>query len=96
MAPRKLPLYSLLVTLAAAGCATSPVKNERLEQFSPGYGYRLDAVEADDTNSDSLFVILTFSGGGTRAAAFAYFGTTPLSLMILAQLAISSGTNFFR
>ncbi len=35
-------------------------------------GYRFENFPADGKNTDSLFVILTFSGGGTRAAAFAY------------------------
>jgi predicted acylesterase/phospholipase RssA len=35
-------------------------------------GYRFENFPADGRNSDSLFVILTFSGGGTRAAALAY------------------------
>jgi len=35
-------------------------------------GYRFENFPATGKNSDSIFVILTFSGGGTRAAAFAY------------------------
>ncbi|MDP1651177.1 MAG: patatin-like phospholipase family protein [Rhodocyclaceae bacterium] len=34
--------------------------------------YRLQSLAPQHGNSDNLLVILTFSGGGTRAAAFAY------------------------
>src|SRR6266550_360752 len=39
---------------------------------APSQGYRFENFPSDGKNSDSLFVILTFSGGGTRAAALAY------------------------
>lgn len=55
-----------------AGCSTLPVENERLEKFAPDYGYRFKNIAPGENNSDELFVILTFSGGGTRAASFAY------------------------
>jgi len=69
--PLRTGIAALLV-LAAAGCATSPVTNARLQQFAPGSGYRFENTVPDDDNSESLFVILTFSGGGTRAASMAY------------------------
>ncbi len=65
-------VYALLCVVLLGGCATSIITNDRLQQFDPDYGYRACNVEADGANSDSLLVILTFSGGGTRAAAFAY------------------------
>jgi len=41
--------------------------------FDPQQGYRFIALEpAPPRNDDETFVVLTFSGGGTRAAAFAY------------------------
>jgi NTE family protein len=55
-----------LVTLA--GCA-GPV-NPRLAAYGDG-GYRYANVRGDD-QEEELFVILAFSGGGTRAAAFSY------------------------
>jgi NTE family protein len=61
-----------LVALAMVGCATTPVENECLTHFCEDDGYRMKNILPDETNSDSLFVVLTFSGGGTRAASFSY------------------------
>jgi len=59
-----------VLILAVAGCATYPV-NPRLSQYNPKTGYRYENLKGPE-NSESLFVILTFSGGGTRAAALSY------------------------
>lgn len=59
-----------VVLCLVVGCAHYPV-NSPLRQYQPSQGYRFDALASPD-NSDSLFVCLTFSGGGTRAAALAY------------------------
>ncbi|MGH8508873.1 MAG: patatin-like phospholipase family protein [Gammaproteobacteria bacterium] len=59
-----------LAALLAAGCASFPVTG-RLDSYDSDKGYRYDRLEANG-NGDELFVVLTFSGGGTRAAAFAY------------------------
>ena len=59
-----------ICTLTLGACAHYPV-NERLESLAPEEGYRFANLDASD-EADSLFVILTFSGGGTRAAAFSY------------------------
>ena len=53
-----------------AGCAHYPV-NQSLEQYSPETGYRFRNMGGPD-NAESLLLILTFSGGGTRAASFSY------------------------
>lgn len=53
-----------------AGCAHYPV-NDRLARHDPATGYRVENLP-DPGNSGSLLVVLTFSGGGTRAAALAY------------------------
>lgn len=66
-------IRTLIVAMAAlciGACAHYPV-NQRLESPPLGQGYRFSNLDASN-NSDSLFVILTFSGGGTRAAAFSY------------------------
>ena len=53
------------VTLLAAGCAHYPV-NQPIKEYRPGTGYRFSQVKPPE-NSDSLLLLLTFSGGGTRA-----------------------------
>lgn len=63
-----IPLVGLLALLA--GCAHYPV-NDRLAAHDPDGGYRLEHLR-DPDNSGSLLLVLTFSGGGTRAAALAY------------------------
>jgi len=61
---------AVAIILILTGCATYPV-NPPLAQYNPQSGYRFENLTAPE-NSDSLFVILTFSGGGTRAAALSY------------------------
>ena len=61
----------LACLLALAACASIAPGNPPLAQYAPGQGYRFDNL-ARGGNSDALFVIVTFSGGGTRAAALAY------------------------
>lgn len=56
--------------LALCACTALP-ENPPLAKYDPAAGYRFDQLEHAN-NSDSLFVIVTFSGGGTRAAALAY------------------------
>jgi NTE family protein len=56
--------------LVVAGCAHYPV-NARLAQYNPDAGYRYKTL-SDPENSDSLLVVLAFSGGGHRAAALSY------------------------
>ena len=52
-------------------CSTMPRQNQPLDHYSKRAGYRFSNLSAGENNSDSLFVVLTFSGGGPRAAAFA-------------------------
>ena len=54
-----------------AGCASRPV-NPPITQTDLRTGYRLETRQAQSTNSKENLVILAFSGGGTRAAAFSY------------------------
>jgi len=66
----RLRLTALLLVVLVGGCASYP-RNPPLAHYEPSAGYRFDNLSAAG-NSDSLFVILTFSGGGTRAAALSY------------------------
>jgi NTE family protein len=60
----------LATALLLAACATPPTREEALDKIVPLSAPVLaPGVEA---NSDKLFVVVTFSGGGKRAAAFSY------------------------
>ena len=61
-------LFALLLFLG--GCATRPI-NPPITQADPDAGYRLATRQPHFRDPDTL-VILAFSGGGTRAAAFSY------------------------
>jgi NTE family protein len=61
---------TLLAALAAAACAHWP-ENAPLTRYDPRAGYRLANVRRPH-QSDDLFLFVSFSGGGTRAAALAY------------------------
>ena len=66
-------LYRILVASAAlliAGCTSFPV-NPPLSGIDTKGGYRFGLSKAEAPNSNETFVILTLSGGGTRAAALA-------------------------
>lgn len=57
--------------LLLAACVSFTPGNPPLAKYAPDAGYRFERLEQGD-NSDELFIIVTFSGGGTRAAALAY------------------------
>ena len=65
---------SLLTLLASlwlfGGCATRPI-NPPISQITPGQGYQFQ-TRAQVAKDPENLVILAFSGGGTRAAAFSY------------------------
>lgn len=64
--------FTLFVITILSGCANRPV-NEPISQANPQEGYRPYLLLPKRQNNDqqTLFV-LSFSGGGTRAAAFSY------------------------
>ena len=64
------PLLLIGLLLGLQCCASYP-HNPKLDSYNLDKGYRYDKLN-DQKNSESLFVILTFSGGGTRAAALSY------------------------
>jgi len=67
---RALPVLFVGVALALAGCASRPV-NPPLEQADRSYGYRAEGHAIRGAASDTM-IVLAFSGGGTRAAAFSF------------------------
>jgi NTE family protein len=60
----------LLLCALTSACAHYP-RNDPLQSYRALQGYRFDALR-DGDNTDSLFLCLALSGGGTRAAALAY------------------------
>jgi NTE family protein len=70
--PGLVYLYAglFLAALIAGGCAHYP-RNPFLKEISLSQGYRLKNLSQAE-RSDRLLLILSFSGGGTRAAALAY------------------------
>jgi NTE family protein len=62
--------WVLFTLLLLGGCATRPI-NAPIAEFSPNRGYQILARQNDFKDPDNL-VVLAFSGGGTRAAAFSY------------------------
>ncbi|MRR18356.1 MAG: patatin-like phospholipase family protein, partial [Deltaproteobacteria bacterium] len=74
---KKLTSLILIFFIASvAGCAHYQI-NSPLTAVKPEQSYRFENLASGD-NSDSLFVILSFSGGGTRAAALSYGVLTQL------------------
>ena len=61
---------ALFAVLAFAGCATRPV-NPPAAQYDPQKAYRIERP-SDNSEDNATLVVLAFSGGGTRAAAFSY------------------------
>jgi len=59
------------LALVLAGCATRPV-NAPLAKADPKTGYRYETRTERPGNDPSTIVVLAFSGGGMRAAAFSY------------------------
>src|SRR5437660_12695986 len=67
---RMFLLAALAALLTLGGCATRPV-NPPITQVDVNTGYTFQTRQKHFKSQDNL-VILAFSGGGTRAAAFSY------------------------
>jgi len=64
-------LATAAVALAVAACATRPI-NPPIAHFEPEFGYRWSNRPELPRNDRETLLILAFSGGGTRAAAFSF------------------------
>lgn len=67
---RSCVIFACAVFFAAQGCAHYPVNDPKGDdQQTKTYRF---SPQPEGNNTDSLFVCLAFSGGGTRAAALSY------------------------
>jgi NTE family protein len=64
-------LLAACAALPQAGCAGLNPVNTRLEQYDPSHGYRIREGALQRERGRTI-IYLALSGGGTRAAAFAY------------------------
>ena len=65
-------LLSCCMLLFLSGCATTYPANPPLLQYDPMAGYQHRNVRKESGKGSEVLVLLAFSGGGTRAAAFSY------------------------
>ena len=63
---------NLFIILIVSGCSSRPI-NDPIAQANPQTGYRpYLLLPKRHNNDDNTLFVLSFSGGGTRAAAFSY------------------------
>lgn len=62
----------LLITFFLSGCATTYPVNPPLSQVTSDDSYTFQNVVEQSDKGSEVLVMLAFSGGGTRAAAFSY------------------------
>lgn len=67
-------LFVAALSVGLLGCEyVRPTLNGSLAKWDPHYGYRFsNLAPPTEGNSDSLFVVASFSGGGTRASTLAF------------------------
>lgn len=65
-------LAAMVLAASLCSCANRPI-NDPIEQVDPNAGYRPQLLmDKRDSNDPSTFFVLSFSGGGTRAASLSY------------------------
>jgi len=68
-----LSILIILLCLTLEWEFDRPTMNAPLPQWHPEYGYRFaNFPPSVDMNSESLFIVASFSGGGARASALSY------------------------
>jgi NTE family protein len=67
-------IFATLICLGLLGCEyVRPTLNQPLAKWDPHYGYRFpNLAPPEEGNTNSLFVMTSFSGGGTRASTLAF------------------------
>jgi NTE family protein len=86
-----VPAFLAVISLLLLGaCATRPV-NPPITQIDRGTGYRFETRQAVSKVGKDNLVILAFSGGGTRAAAFSY---GVLEFLRRTEIVTPNGTKF--
>lgn len=85
--PRAALSLVVALLLLLGGCATRQV-NPAIIRYDPRSGHQFDGLESRGKQQD--FVILAFSGGGMRAAAFSY---GVLEALRRVEIVTSSGRN---
>jgi NTE family protein len=71
MTVRRFPCVIVLASLVSLGCTTFQPPNAPLEKVDLSRGYRPN-IPGNFRDAGPMMMLLAFSGGGTRAAAFAY------------------------
>jgi NTE family protein len=61
-----------ITILLVSGCTAHYPVNEHITNIKKSEGYRIELVHKSPDRSESLLIVVAFSGGGTRAAAFSY------------------------
>ncbi len=69
---RAFSFFIIFISLSFGGCTAHYPVNEPITSIDESAGYRLGKQQGHPNQSESLTVIMAFSGGGTRAAAYAY------------------------
>ena len=70
MSSRSVLLLAAACSCTLAACASRPI-NAPIAEIDRSSGYRFETRQLRDNDKENL-VVLAFSGGGTRAAAFSY------------------------
>ena len=65
-------LIGVVFALALSACTTRNINEPISASYTGPSDYRFENLALNEGNSDEVFVIVSLSGGGTRAAAFSY------------------------